>query len=95
MGWRKVVLSGEHRASGQSLEVDFELAFIAAGVPETAALFIERGDTADIYYFSPQASRIFRRELDALQATACPPPADPDLVVAVGVPKARTLLQVS
>lgn len=95
MGWRKVVLSAEERTkgAGQSLTVDFEIAFIAAGVPEAAALFIESADAGDFYYFSPEASRIFGRELDAFRAGCCPPPADGRLTMAVGHRRAMELLR--
>lgn len=95
MGWRKVVLSAEERVSGagQSLKIDFEIAFIAAGVPEAAALFIESADAGDFYYFSPEASRIFGRELDAFRAGCCTaPPGHSNVMVAVGHRKAMELL---
>src|SRR3546814_9768791 len=78
MGWRRVILSTEERGNGagQNLKVDFEIAFIAAGVPEAAALFVEPADSGDSYYFSPEASRIFGSELDAVRADSCPPPPE-------------------
>lgn len=94
MGWRKIILSAQERAegAGQSLKIDFEIAFIAAGVPETAALFLESDSDTDSFYFSPEASRIFRRQLDAARAHACPPPESNRVGIAVGYGGARTLL---
>jgi hypothetical protein len=97
MGWRKVVLSAEERVSGvgQNLTIDFELAFIAAGVPEAAALFVESAEGGDFYYFSPEATRIFGSELDAVRAGSCQPPVGSHVVVAVGHRKAAELLRTS
>src|SRR3546814_13206894 len=68
----------------RSRKVDFEIAFIAAGVPEAAALFVEPADSGDSYYFSPEASRIFGSELDAVRADSCPPPPEGRVNIAVG-----------
>src|SRR3546814_4371100 len=73
MGWRRVILSTEERGNGagQNLKVDFEIAFIAAGVPEAAALFVEPADSGDSYYFSPEArSEEHTSELQSLMRTS-------------------------
>ena len=83
------------KGAGQDLKIDFEIAFIAAGVPEAAALFVETADVGDLYYFSPEASRIFDSELDAARAGACPPPREGRVDIAVGHRRAVTLLRAS
>jgi hypothetical protein len=97
MGWRRVILSAEERVkgAGQDLKIDFEIAFIAAGVPEAAALFVETADVGDLYYFSPEASRIFGSELDAVRAGACPPPCEGNVDIAVGHRRAVNLVRAS
>lgn len=97
MGWRRVVLSAEERVtgSGEDLKVDFEIAFIAAGVPEAAALFVESADRGENFYFSPAASRIFCRQLDAVHADGCAPPRQGSVNIAVGHQMAMNLLRTS
>src|SRR3546814_19083947 len=96
MGWRRVILSTEERGNGagQNLKVDFEIAFIAAGVPEAAAPFVGPADSGDSYYFSPEASRSFGSELDAVRADACPPPPEDRVCIAVGDRRAIKLPRV-
>src|SRR3546814_14255253 len=86
MGWRRVILSTEERGNGagQNLKVDFEIAFIAAGVPEAAALFVEPADSADPYYFSPEDSRISGSERDAVPAASFPSPPERRVNIAAG-----------
>lgn len=79
---------------GQDLRIDFELAFIAAGVPEAAALFVETADLGELYYFSPEASRIFGSELDAVRACPCAPPCEGSVDIAVGHRRAINLLRI-
>jgi len=94
MGWRRVIISAQQRAKGvdQDLKVNFEISFIAAGVPEGAAMFGKPAGAGEAFYFSPEASRIFGGELDAALAADCELPLEPDLDVVVGHPQARTLL---
>ena len=95
MGWRRIILSAEERAEGadESLKVDFEIAFIAAGVPETAALFVASEIDYDCFYFSPEASRIFHDQLDAAQAVNCLAPPPGKVGIAVGHGGAMGLLE--
>lgn len=95
MGWRRVIISAQQRADGvdEDLKVSFEISFIAAGVPEGAAMFGNSAGAGEALYFSPEASRIFCGELDAAFAADCELPREGDLDVLVGHPQARTLLQ--
>lgn len=97
MEWRRIILSAEERVkgTGQDLQVEFEIAFIAAGVPEAAALFVESADRGDFYYFSPEATRIFSSQLEAARADVCPPPAESGVHIAVGHQRALSLLKAS
>lgn len=81
------------KGAGQDLKTDFEIAFIAAGVPEGAALFVESADRGETYYFSPEATRIFGRQLDLVRARNCPPPRHRKISVAVGHGRAMGLLK--
>jgi hypothetical protein len=95
MGWRLIALSAEERGTGagEDLKVDFEIAVIAAAVPEAAALFIESAERDEFLYFSPEASRIFRSRLDAVRAEVCPPPQQGKVNIAVGHQRAVSLLR--
>ena len=101
MTWRKVSFpAGEGgRDAGNNLlaafEEEFEIAFIAAGVPERAALFVDHSVEYSTLYFSPDASRIFHNELNAVRADDCAVPEGPGVGLLVGHPKAIDLLKLS
>jgi len=94
MEWRRIVLSAEQRleGAGQDLKIDFEIAFIAAGVPEAAALFVQAGNQGEQYYFSPEATRIYAGQLDSARAVPCRAPLPEHVSLAVGHGQAAGLL---
>jgi hypothetical protein len=93
MAWMKVTVPDTVDVSEYDrIQGLFEAAFMAAGGPEGAALFTNslmnaRKTGTCIFYFSPDAGRIFSETLKSLNAETCaaPEPSDkPILLVGTG-----------
>lgn len=76
-----------------SIQGAFETAFIAAGCPPEAALFLRPLPEGGADYFvSPAATGFFAAVIRANNGQPCPPPSPNGILFLVGHDDARTML---
>lgn len=87
--WYKVTVPFREATAagkGRSLEESFQAVFMASGVPEDAALFGDRSDDFEhyFYYFSPVAATLAKILVELYEGVACSPPTGERLALLVG-----------
>jgi hypothetical protein len=92
--WYKVTVKYEEttpRGSGRSLQEIFEELFIGTGAPRDVALFGDRSDDFNyyFYYFSPGAHRIAAELIERYRGVTCQMPSGERLALLAGHASAR------
>lgn len=89
MDWYRIRVANY---SADGVQDAFEAAFMAAGAPKDAALFLRLQPEGADYYVSPGAMSFFQSTVTVLGGQPCPPPTTEGTTFLVGHDEARTML---